>query len=295
VNFIIIALGSLILGCAIYVSYNHTIELFVVHGTPYVHALAATVTVELIFVLSALIIVVGKLKHRPIGFIGTAGFLYGAGISGWANVSYYASHGISGWLIGLSIPLGVLISEAMVTKAITEFSSKSKHPVVSNSNSSSNDYESSSKLEPSSHDSNPEKSSSNPGKAGASNLNESNSRSPGIFNSNSNVESSPENIPTSNSESNSSSNSNLNAGKSSSNKSSSTTGTTGQTGKETKLEVLEGGKKLEPELEHIKQVALEIYRKEGKVPGRPRIQKETGCNEGQAKRVRAWLKEELGA
>ena len=45
--------------------------------------------------------------------------------------------------------------------------------------------------------------------------------------------------------------------------------------------MLEGGKKLEPELEHIKQVALEIYRKEGKVPGRPRIQKETGCNEGQ--------------
>lgn len=125
-NYLIIALGSLILGCAIYVSYNHTIELFVVHGTPYVHALAATVTVELIFVLSALIIVVGKLKNRPIGFIGTAGFLYGASITGWANVSYYASHGISGWLIGIAIPLGVLISESMVTKAITEFSNSRK-------------------------------------------------------------------------------------------------------------------------------------------------------------------------
>lgn len=125
-NYLIIALGSLILGCAIYVSYNHTIELFVVHGTPYVHAIAATVTVELIFVLSALIIVVGKLKHRPIGFIGTAGFLYGAGISGWANVAYYAQHGISGVLIGIAIPLGVLISESMVTKAITEFSKSRK-------------------------------------------------------------------------------------------------------------------------------------------------------------------------
>lgn len=285
-NFIIITFGLLILGCAIYVSFAHTIELFVVHGTPYTHAIAATVTVELIFILSALIIVVGKLKSRPIGFIGTAGFLYGAGISGWANVAYYAQHGISGVLIGISIPLGVLISESMVTKAITEFSSKSKHPIASSSKLEPSSSSHPEKLE-SSHDSNPEKSSSNSGKAGASNLNESNSRSPGIFNSNSNVESSPENIPVSNS--------NLNAGKSSSNKSSSKTGTAGQTGKETKLEVLEGGKKPEPELEHIKQVALEIYRKEGKVPGRPRIQKETGCNEGQAKRVRAWLKEELGA
>lgn len=125
-NILIITFGFLILSCAIYVSYNHTIELFVVHGTPYAHAIAATVTVELIFVLSALIIVVGKLKSRPIGFIGTVGFLYGASISGWANVSYYASHGISGWLIGIAIPLGVLISESMVTKAITEFSNSRK-------------------------------------------------------------------------------------------------------------------------------------------------------------------------
>src|SRR5690606_7160986 len=200
----------------------------------------------------------------------------------WTNIRNGIGLGIEGIMAGIIVPFLLVIVEATLSK---ELSSKSKHPIASSSKLETSSSSHPEKLE-SSHDSNSEKSSSNPGKAGASNLNESNSRSPGIFNSNSNVESSPENIPVSNS--------NLNAGKSSSNKSSSTTGTTGQTGKETKLEVLEGGKKLEPELEHIKQVALEIYRKEGKVPGRPRIQKETGCNEGQAKRVRAWLKEELG-
>ncbi|OYD08519.1 hypothetical protein [Paludifilum halophilum] len=49
------------------------------------------------------------------------------------------------------------------------------------------------------------------------------------------------------------------------------------------LKVLEGGK-LDPELEELVQVALEIIQKEGKC-GRPRLRRETGCAEGPAKRA----------
>jgi hypothetical protein len=49
----------------------------------------------------------------------------------------------------------------------------------------------------------------------------------------------------------------------------------------------------EPNLETVKKKALEIYKKEGKLPGRPRLQHEAGCRENHARRALQELKEEL--
>lgn len=50
-----------------------------------------------------------------------------------------------------------------------------------------------------------------------------------------------------------------------------------------------------PDLSQVKNVALAIYEKEGKLPGRPRLQKEAQCKENHARRVLAELKEQLEA
>lgn len=50
-----------------------------------------------------------------------------------------------------------------------------------------------------------------------------------------------------------------------------------------------------PDLSQVKNVALAIYEKEGKLPGRPRLQKEAQCKENHARRVLAELKKQLEA
>lgn len=52
---------------------------------------------------------------------------------------------------------------------------------------------------------------------------------------------------------------------------------------------------VDADLEQVKLVALAIYEKEGKLPGRPRLRKEAQCRENQARRVLAELKEQLEA
>lgn len=52
---------------------------------------------------------------------------------------------------------------------------------------------------------------------------------------------------------------------------------------------------VDTDLEQVKKIALEIYEKEGKLPGRPRLRKEAQCRENQARRVLAELKEQLEA
>lgn len=50
---------------------------------------------------------------------------------------------------------------------------------------------------------------------------------------------------------------------------------------------------VDPDLDQVKKVALVIYEKEGKLPGRPRLRKETGCRENVARRALAELKEQV--
>lgn len=50
---------------------------------------------------------------------------------------------------------------------------------------------------------------------------------------------------------------------------------------------------VDADLEQVKMVALAIYEKEGKLPGRPRLRKEANCRENQARRVLAELKEQM--
>lgn len=68
-------------------------------------------------------------------------------------------------------------------------------------------------------------------------------------------------------------------------KASTTTTTSRKTGGHLRL--------VDVDLEQVKNVALAIYEKEGKLPGRPRLRKEANCRENQARRVLAELKEQM--
>lgn len=108
----------LILGCAIAVSFRHTMDLFEHYGFRGWLSLLATVMVELVFITASSILISAKLNGQKLRFSTICGFAYGVAMVGWSNVASTSKFGWDGVLIGLSIPLGVFLVEGMFMDAV---------------------------------------------------------------------------------------------------------------------------------------------------------------------------------
>lgn len=117
-RFINILTGFIILICVVSVSCLHTVALFESVGFQRVEAILIVIAVEAIFLLSCLNLVVSRIRETKPGLPAIAGFLYGTALVGWSNVSYVYDHGIAGWLLGVSIPVGLIIAEGVITREI---------------------------------------------------------------------------------------------------------------------------------------------------------------------------------
>lgn len=117
-RFINILTGFIILICVVSVSCLHTVALFESVGFQRVEAILIVIAVEAIFLLSCLNLVVSRIRQTKPGLPAIAGFLYGTALVGWSNVSYVYDHGIAGWLLGASIPVGLIIAEGVITREI---------------------------------------------------------------------------------------------------------------------------------------------------------------------------------
>ena len=133
-----IFIGFVILTCIITVSYSHTVLLFNSVGIVGWKGHLATIAVEATFILSCFNLVVARLKKFRPGFFAVAGFFYGSGLTAWSNISFSFEYGITGWILGAAIPVGLWIAEGIISHSLL------KKPTNQDSESQTNQTESSS-------------------------------------------------------------------------------------------------------------------------------------------------------
>lgn len=109
--------ASLVLVCALVVSFNHSISLFIAGGFGAL-AVWGVVGVETTFLLGALNIVVARMRHQSPGWPAYAAGALGTVLVGWSNVAAGLPYGWTGVLLGAAIPLALLISEGMLSRAL---------------------------------------------------------------------------------------------------------------------------------------------------------------------------------
>jgi len=117
-RFLNIIIGLVILVCIILVSYSHTVLLFNSVGIVGWKGHLATIAVEATFILSCLNLVVARLKKYRPGFFAVAGFFYGSGLTAWSNISFSFEYGITGWILGAAIPVGLWIAEGIISHSL---------------------------------------------------------------------------------------------------------------------------------------------------------------------------------
>jgi len=84
----------------------------------------AVVGCEVTFLLGALNLVVSRMKGESPGAPAILGGLLGVLMVGWSNVSAGWEYGITGILLGLATPAALVISEAILSRAILQHSKK---------------------------------------------------------------------------------------------------------------------------------------------------------------------------
>lgn len=117
-RFLNIFIGLVILICIIFVSYSHTVLLFNSVGIVGWKGHLATIAVEATFILSCFNLVVTRLKKYKPGFFAIAGFFYGSGLTAWSNISFSFEYGITGWILGAAIPVGLWIAEGIISHSL---------------------------------------------------------------------------------------------------------------------------------------------------------------------------------
>src|SRR5690606_12142754 len=110
----------LVLLCAVSVSYSHSVALFEAGGFRGWMAHCGVIAVEATFLLGVLNLVVSRIKGEPPGKPAIFGGLLGVLLVGWSNVAAGWSFGLTGILLGLVIPCALIVSEAILSKAILQ-------------------------------------------------------------------------------------------------------------------------------------------------------------------------------
>lgn len=121
----------LVLICNLVVSFNHTLELFRAGGFKGTLAPIGVIAVETTFILGALNLVVSRLKGVSPGGPAIMGGLLGVALVTWSNVRAGWSYGLEGILLGLATPVSLVISEAILSRAILQ-RAKMENPTVTN-------------------------------------------------------------------------------------------------------------------------------------------------------------------
>ena len=81
-------------------------------------AYLGVIAVELTFVSSMLNIIVCRLKERPAGAPSYIGGLLGVSLVAWSNVSATVEYGIPGIVLGLFVPAALVVSEMVMSYAV---------------------------------------------------------------------------------------------------------------------------------------------------------------------------------
>lgn len=120
----------LVLVCNIVVSFNHSLELFryggFTNGLEYVGVVAAEIT----FIMGGLNIVSSRLAGYSPGIPAYLGGLLGVALIGWSNISAGWEYGLTGILLGAFTPLSLILSEAILSRAIIQGRKKPQEDIT---------------------------------------------------------------------------------------------------------------------------------------------------------------------
>jgi hypothetical protein len=112
------SLSLLVLACNLILSYSHSVQLLQLAGMVGVFAHIGVVAIEAIFFQSSLNIMIARFKGNKIGIPNVLGTIMGLALVWLSNIHYGKQFGILGIIIGATIPLGILVSEAMLSKEV---------------------------------------------------------------------------------------------------------------------------------------------------------------------------------
>ena len=117
-----IILGVVIFLCVVSVSFSHTVDLYKRVGFALWEAIGITIAVETTFFLSGWSILWHRYRGQKPGGPAYAGFLYGVTLVLFSNAAYTVGldvlfeNKIAQWVLALSVVLGVLIAESIISK-----------------------------------------------------------------------------------------------------------------------------------------------------------------------------------
>lgn len=110
--------AAIVLLANIYVSFNHSIELFRLGGFEREIAYMGVIGAEVTFLLGVLNVTVSKLKGEKAGIPAYAGFYLGVSLILWSNIHAGLKAGIIGIILGAVTPASLIVAEAIIGRAI---------------------------------------------------------------------------------------------------------------------------------------------------------------------------------
>lgn len=120
----IVLVGGIILGCAMTLSYNHTVDLFKYAGYVVWLSHIGTVMIELTFFLGTSVIILSRSVGMAAGWPARATFIFGAGLVLWSNVSSGIMLLDEQWtavVLGVAVVTCLFLMEAVVSRALFMF------------------------------------------------------------------------------------------------------------------------------------------------------------------------------
>lgn len=112
----------------IYVSFNHTLTLFQEGGFAQEGLLsflridlAAVIATELVFFMGCVNIINSHIQNRPAGYPAYLTSGLGVILIGWSNVYAQWEYGLMGFVLGLSVPIGIVLSELMFSHSVASY------------------------------------------------------------------------------------------------------------------------------------------------------------------------------
>lgn len=112
--------AAIVLLANIFVSFNHSLELFRLGGFGGSLAIIGVVGAEVAFLLGVLNMTVSKLRGIPPGLPAYIGFLLGVSLILWSNIRAGLMAGITGIVLGAYTPMSLIVAEMILGRAILQ-------------------------------------------------------------------------------------------------------------------------------------------------------------------------------
>lgn len=249
--------GAVLL-CAVVLSYHHSVELMAAGGYQGVYRHLAVILAELTFLAGAANVVLARIQKRSPGVPPVLGALFGVVLTGWANISAGLEYGMTGILLGAMVPLALVISEAILAHFLLNGTTNNE---ANNATTSAT--------------------------GGDANTSGAVTATTGETDSATNTPNDTNTSETSTSEADTSTKDTRTTTRTNTSARTNNPGSANRTKRTSRTDGV-----VDYEIERVKKKALQIMEEEGKLPGRPRLVKETGCRENVARRALAELKQQ---